>query len=545
MKKVYWIVSMSLLFLFVGGFIGIATERACASSVAEVIVGGDWIEWEPKVANDGLVLTVSGPGTAYFRETFPPGSIPAFEMVDNYGNMFPDGPCKYELTVIQVVAPDVREDLIEARESGDLDALEELSSTLNLSYQPSVQSGSFVIQDGTIIFNETTLSISGDRDWQEGVFAVMDIGHADDVYINGSLCVGFDCVDNESFGFDTIRLKENNLRILFDDTSSSASFPNNDWRIVINDTTDGGGNYFGIEDATAGRSVFRMEAGAPASSLYIDDYGRVGLGTSTPAVELHVKDGDTPTVRLEQDGTYGWTPQTWDLAGNESNFFIRDVTNGSRLPLRIQPGTPSSTLSLRSDGKVGIGTWSPEATLEVERSDNTAQIKVEDTGNQSFPQTLFLLKNNGSVRFDLEDTAQAVTWVFQNHLGKFAVTKAGTGVREMELDQDGNLVLQGTLTVRAGEGDEATYPDYVFEKDYPLMPLSELESFIKEKKHLPKVSSAKELASKGLNMTEMQLTLLEKVEELTLYILAQQRTINNLEARLEAIQPKEEVEKKP
>jgi hypothetical protein len=194
---------------------------------------------------------------------------------------------------------------------------------------------------------------------------------------------------------------------------------------------------------------------------------------------------------------------------------------------------------------VGIGTWSPEATLEVERSDNTAQIKVEDTGNQSFPQTLFLLKNNGSVRFDLEDTAQAVTWVFQNHLGKFAVTKAGTGVREMELDQDGNLVLQGTLTVRAGEGDEATYPDYVFEKDYPLMPLSELESFIKEKKHLPKVSSAKELASKGLNMTEMQLTLLEKVEELTLYILAQQRTINNLEARLEAIQPKEEVEKKP
>ena len=139
-------------------------------------------------------------------------------------------------------------------------------------------------------------------------------------------------------------------------------------------------------------------------------------------MELHVKDGDTPTVRLEQDGTYGWTPQTWDLAGNESNFFIRDVTNGSRLPLRIQPGTPSSTLSLRSDGKVGIGTWSPEATLEVERSDNTAQIKVEDTGNQSFPQTLFLLKNNGSVRFDLEDTAQAVTWVFQNHLGKFAVT---------------------------------------------------------------------------------------------------------------------------
>ena len=47
----------------------------------------------------------------------------------------------------------------------------------------------------------------------------------DDLIVDGSACIGFDCVNGESFGFDTLRLKENNLRIKFQDTSSSASFP--------------------------------------------------------------------------------------------------------------------------------------------------------------------------------------------------------------------------------------------------------------------------------------------------------------------------------
>ena len=53
----------------------------------------------------------------------------------------------------------------------------------------------------------------------------------DDVIVQGSLCVGQDCSNGENFGFDTQRLKENNLRIHFNDTSASASFPSNDWRL--------------------------------------------------------------------------------------------------------------------------------------------------------------------------------------------------------------------------------------------------------------------------------------------------------------------------
>ena len=51
----------------------------------------------------------------------------------------------------------------------------------------------------------------------------------DDLIVDGSACIGFDCVNGESFGFDTIRIKENNLRIRAQDTSSTASFPTNDW----------------------------------------------------------------------------------------------------------------------------------------------------------------------------------------------------------------------------------------------------------------------------------------------------------------------------
>lgn len=81
--------------------------------------------------------------------------------------------------------------------------------------------------------------------------ASADIQHLDDVIISFSLCVGNDCVSGESFGFDTFRLKENNLRLHFQDTSNSASFPTNDWRIVANDSTNGGASYLAFEDSTA------------------------------------------------------------------------------------------------------------------------------------------------------------------------------------------------------------------------------------------------------------------------------------------------------
>ncbi|PWE18731.1 hypothetical protein DDZ18_03825 [Marinicauda salina] len=176
-----------------------------------------------------------------------------------------------------------------------------------------------------------------------------------DATINDSLCVGTDCTSSETFGFDTIRIKENNTRLRFDDTSASGSFPANDWELIANESENGGVNAFFIEDDTAGRNILALEAGAPANSLYVESDGDVGFGTSNPVADLHMVTGDSPFLRLEQDGSSGFTPQTWDIAGNETNFFIRDATNGSTLPFRIRPGAPSNAIDIDDDGDVFVG----------------------------------------------------------------------------------------------------------------------------------------------------------------------------------------------
>jgi hypothetical protein len=195
--------------------------------------------------------------------------------------------------------------------------------------------------------------------------AAADTVIPDDLIVQGSTCVGFDCVNNENFGFDTIKLKENNLRIFFEDTSTSPGFPPNDWRLIANDSASGGSNFFAIEDATAARQVFRVDAGAPANSLRVTSTGNVGIGTATPVLDLSMNTNDTPAMRLEQNNSGGFGAQTWDVAGNEANFFVRDVTNGSLLSFRIRPGAPTSSLDIASNGNVGIGTATPGAAMTV------------------------------------------------------------------------------------------------------------------------------------------------------------------------------------
>ncbi|HXQ34965.1 MAG TPA: tail fiber domain-containing protein, partial [Anaerolineales bacterium] len=187
----------------------------------------------------------------------------------------------------------------------------------------------------------------------------------DDLIVQGSVCAGLDCVNNENFGFDTIRLKENNTRIQFDDTSASAGFATNNWQIRANSSASGGASFLAFVDQGAtgnsetGTIVFEVDAGASANSIKVGSNSKVGFRTATPVLDLHVSSTDTPAMRLEQNNSGGFTAQTWDVAGNEANFFVRDVTGGSRLPFRIRPGAPTSSVDISANGNVGIGTGSP------------------------------------------------------------------------------------------------------------------------------------------------------------------------------------------
>ena len=130
-----------------------------------------------------------------------------------------------------------------------------------------------------ILAGIASFSVAGqDQDPQPDTPAApSDTFLTDDLIVYGSECIGQDCVNGENFSFDTLRLKENNLRIHFFDTSNSGSFPSTDWRITINDTFNGGDNYFSIDDATANTSLLRIMAD-----------GNVGIGTTSPSERLHV-----------------------------------------------------------------------------------------------------------------------------------------------------------------------------------------------------------------------------------------------------------------
>lgn len=187
----------------------------------------------------------------------------------------------------------------------------------------------------------------------------------DDLIVTGSECVGFDCANGENFGFNTQRYKENNLRIGFFDTSASASFPGNDWEITINDSNNGGDNYFAVTDIDAVSVPFRVDAGARTDALRVTSKGKVGLGTGIPLTKLHLVDGDSPSIRLEQDATGGFGGQAWDLSSNETGFTIRDITNGGLTPFHISPAAPSNTFFVDALGNVGIGTNTPGSELAV------------------------------------------------------------------------------------------------------------------------------------------------------------------------------------
>jgi hypothetical protein len=377
-----------------------------AVPTATVTVEADAVLVRPHIDGVGYTFTVSGPDDFYLEREYKSG---ASFTLDATG--LRDGVYKYEIRAI----------LSESPTSSD-----EAQRGLVPVAKAPVQSGSFSVLEGRFVAQGVTEQNVGEQTGGSSGTdgnVINDQVILDDLIVDGSICVGFDCVNGESFGFDTLRLKENNLRIHFQDTSTSASFPTNDWRISINDSANGGADYFAVQDVDAGQNVFVIEASAGSNALYVDDYGRVGLGTSTPAVELEVRDGDTPTVRLNQDGSSGWSAQTWDLAGNEANFFIRDVTNGSQLPFRIQPGADSNALTIKSNNDVGIGTWTPEGSLHIARTGSNPKLVFERTDDH------------------------ATMWAFNNASNGLRLSANGT--QQFLLTTGGEMTIEGEMNAVA------------------------------------------------------------------------------------------------
>lgn len=389
--------------------------------VAEPRYEGSVLIFNPVVEYEMLVLKVSGPDGSVFYKEYDSGSTPYYE-VQRAG----DGSYTYQLYVVEKFGSMKRKTADDGVSNGRGPD----------PYGPGLQqTGSFTVLYGKIVTPDGPGE--GDRDpgksMPQGISTTQDFVINDDLIVDGSACIGFDCVNGESFGFDTIRLKENNLRIKFDDTSVAASYPRNDWQITINSSANGGGSYFRVDDISGGRSPFTIEANARSHSLYVDDGGRLGLRTSTPSTEIHTVDGDTPTLRLQQDGSSGFAPQTWDVAGNETNFFIRDVTNGSLLPFRIRPDAPTNSIFVDVDGAIGFGTASPDYRVHLLTNSSTnAQYVAERT---SGAQTIFSATNSAG---------------FVGTLNDFPMRFTVDNQQRMQLNNDNSVSMNNGASLTAG-----------------------------------------------------------------------------------------------
>ena len=417
--------------------LSIALVLACfnvvlAQSTDDKLAGvsnlGSSLRFEISAAHESGTLTVTGPdGYAYTKE-FKAGTSPEIRLSDSKGEKLPDGQYTYELRLTPNISAETKATLKAAREKGtsNYELTRELRRRGTLP-ATLVQSGSFTIVNGSAVTAGATEDGRQARMVKEAPatttaaapvstshvnfkvqrhhprFLVFDQVIADDLIVQGSICAGLDCVNNEDFGFDTIRVKENNTRIQFDDTSTSAGFPSNNWQIRANASGSGGGNFLAfVDQGTTGNSetgtiVFEVDAGAPANSLRVSSGGNIGIGTATPVLDVHVNTTDTPAMRLEQNNSGGFTAQTWDIAGNEANFFVRDVTSGSRLPFRIRPGAPTSSIDISATGAVGVGTASPSKKLHV--FDQNSQIMIDRPVNTALNYALVNFATNGTAKF--------------------------------------------------------------------------------------------------------------------------------------------------
>lgn len=189
-------------------------------------------------------------------------------------------------------------------------------------------------------------------------------------------------------------------------------------------------------------------------------------------------------------------------------------------------------------GRLGIGTQSPNHELIVQGNDPVMQIRDDAQDNSANAARLELLENAGGSF----DGGAYFWWNGDTNRLLIGTKNQGNNTNLLVLDRASNSVGIGTQNpgsyrlavngkVRAKEiVVETGWSDYVFEDGYDLKSLQEVKAFISENGHLPDVPSAEEIAENGVSLGESQSTLLRKIEELTLHIIALEERLAEVEA---------------
>ncbi|SUJ02438.1 Uncharacterised protein [Sphingobacterium spiritivorum] len=206
--------------------------------------------------------------------------------------------------------------------------------------------------------------------------------------------------------------------------------------------------------------------------------------------------------------------------GHESNFL--DVKLGTSKNNSVYESFIAGWADATLQGEVNeIVLWMRGNTNYYYNANATVVPAVYDGGQHAYP---YITAIGGKV-FDIksreEDYVMRNGNTFSESLNvlsdQSSYFKGNLGLGKRNPTE--KLEVNGNIRAKEIKVETANWPDYVFEEDYRLTPLTEIEIFIKANKHLPDIPSAQKIAEEGLSVGEMNKLMMKKIEELTLYMI--------------------------
>ena len=291
--------------------------------------------------------------------------------------------------------------------------------------------------------------------------------------------------------------------------------------------------------------------------LYFAQNGYVGIGSQSPSQKLTVDVGSEAasngiTVKRAVSTLYDlWGLRiNYDEALGSSHYIFDDANDSHSLDfesdnaMAFNTGGPTQRMCITNTGMVGIGTTAPNTTFHVNGNGTDDIFRIQRLGGTKMWMdatgkigigTLFTPSNAldvyGGMTIGYNYSSVAPSWglLVSGAVG-IGTTTIATGYK---LAVDGKIICT-ELTVQP----YASWPDYVFADNYKLPSLLDLEKQIKENKHLPGIPSAKEVKDNGIHVGDMQTMMMEKIEQLTLYIIDLKKENQKMQSEIESLKSK-------